>query len=195
MRFTTNNVNVEQLQEAIGALNGQSAQLELITRDDLDEMVALFSNPDVYRSAHLRKPPTKEVLDDFIHDDLMLFIWRIFPSENDVRGPQAGYIAWVNYAGPPFLMMVPTSEEFDLDVFQDGAQLVLQTYFTQTPGDELRFYMDHPVPEEIHHLLTEAGFDLWQEVAGVDPEEEATYIMERGTFQAYYIDVDDDDDY
>ena len=195
MRFTSNNVNLEELQEAVKTLTGESSQLQLITTDDLDEMVELFSNTDVYRSAHMRKAPTKQDLDDFINDDLMLLLWRVSPFENEQPGPSAGYIAWINYAGPPFLVMMPNNpQEFDLDVFRDAAQLVLQLYFTLTPGDELRFYMDHPVPEEIHDLLTEAGFDLWQEVAGINPEEESTYVMERGTFQAYYVDSDDDDD-
>ena len=91
----------------------------------------------------------------------------------------------MNYAGPPFLFALPTNEP-DILILQDAFSTVAGAYFAHTHGDQLCFYTDVPVAEEVHEALTEGGFDLWQEVAGVDSEREATYIMERETWHLYY---------
>jgi hypothetical protein len=195
MRFTSDNVNLEELQKAMQTLSGESSQLQLITRDDLDQMVELFSNPVVYSCAHMRTAPSKEELDDLMHADFPLLMWRVFPFESAKPGALAGYVAWVNDAGPPFLAFMPNDpQQYDVEVFRDAGQLVLKLYFTLTPGDELLLYVDRPVSEETHDLLTEAGFDLWTKPDDIDSEEDATYIMERATFQAYYADNEDEND-
>ena len=128
MRFTEDNVNVETLQNTIELLTGEVSELELLGKNDLPELEALLSIEENYRGVHLRKAPDQEFLDDMIHDSRMLFVWRIFPKTEAGRGSQAGFVFWVNYAGPPFIYIVPTSPEFDLDIMREAAQQVLYFY-------------------------------------------------------------------
>ena len=90
--------------------------------------------------------------------------------------------------------MVPLGEDLALPILQNGFELIIKAYFELTPGDVLCFYTEVPVPEEVHQILVEGGFDLWQEVSGVDPERESTYIIERDTYAIYYGDDPEEDD-
>jgi len=195
MRFTKENVRLEELSQSVRIMQGDLCLLHRVQDEDLPSLVSLFTSPDVYTTAHLKQPPDVNLLRNFLFDDLSLLIWKVFGANDDgTPGSQVGYIGWVNYAGPPFLFVLPLEEDLDLGVLQNGFELIVKAYFETTSANELCFYADVPVPEEIHTTLVEGGFDLWQEVAGVDSEKEATYVIERGTYDAYYGETSEEDE-
>lgn len=195
MRFTKDNVNLDKLEQTVEVMNGSTSRLQRINTNEVDTLVNLFQAPDVYTSAHLEEAPDREKLERLLQENYSLLMWRAFPTDGqNPTGPEIAFIGWVSYAGPPFLFVIPTTDTLDLEVLRDGIEQLLRAYFECTGEDEIYFYADVPVPEDIHATLVENGFDLWQEVAGVDPEKEATYIMERATYNAYFGDDAELDD-
>ena len=192
MRFSKEEAST--VHQALQTITSPCAHLELFTAQNLDEMVELFSSPDFYQGNDMKEAPDKERLDKLMHERLRLLLWRVFSCEDELRGEQVGFIGWNGNAGPAYITFFPTSAQFDTDVFRDAALSIVHAFFSMSDGDTLHIYLSHPIPEEIHDMVVEAGFDLWQEYPGVNSEEESTYIMERSTFQAYYLEDDDDEE-
>ena len=191
MRFSSQNVST--IHEALQELSTPETQIQLITESDFDEVAQLFSDPEIYSGIDMKSAPSKERLHQLVYERFRLLLWRVFSFDGEKRGKQIGFIGWHGNAGPPCVVYFPTTDEVDLNVFQDAALLVVNAFFTMTEGEKLHIYLSHPIPEELHDRAVEAGFDLWQEFPGVDPEIESTYIMERGTFNAYYLEDHDED--
>tara|TARA_Y100001934_G_C12220559_1_gene710536 strand:- start:127 stop:717 length:591 start_codon:yes stop_codon:yes gene_type:complete len=190
MRFSSQNVS--SIHEALQELSAPQTQIQLMTEADLDEITQLFSNPEFYSGIDMQSAPSKERLHQLLYERARLLLWRVFPFDGEKRDKQIGLVGWNGNAGPPCVVYFPSTDEVDLNVFHNAILLVVNAFFTMTEGEKLHIYLSHPIAEELHDRVVEAGFDLWQEYPGVDPEIESTYIMERQTFTAYYLEDHDE---
>ena len=193
MRFIRDNVDLKKLDQSVEAINGTSSRLERINTDEVDTLVTLFQPRPPrsrYREAHFKKAPDREKLKQRL-ENYRLLMWRLLPTDGDnVTGAEIAFVGCLSESSPVALFVLPATEPPN---FEELGQLLtpvlgqlLGALFEHIAEKELCIYVGVPVPDELHTILVESGFDPYEEFPGTDPEKETVYIMERATFYAYY---------
>lgn len=137
---------------------------------------------DLVAMAGMLTPPDLKKLRTLM-DDRALVIWDIL-RQGDTR--PLGYMLFVSYDGPPYPALHFFSGQLDLDIAKDCFEAMLPTFFHNTREDALFFYLARPVNPAIHELLVDHGFDMFDDNPTIDSDQEACYVLERYTYEAYY---------
>lgn len=169
---------------------GDLCTMVRVTAAEVVEVHKLFQKASLFGAAGLRKAPKLESLRaDLDEDDLLL--WHIIPEDEKAA---VGYAGYVTYSGPPFIFVYFFNEIFDLDLSRDCFGQMVHAFFQNTSEESLYTYVPQPVPDNVHDLLLENGFDFVEEgIPGVDPKKEGVFRMERATYKAYHTDETDDE--
>ena len=171
----------------IETIEGALTTLHRVTPSD--ELLRIFQRPRLCSMMGFEKKPDLEFLDMLIDEDL-LEIWEVIPQGSSKAIAYACYVA---NEGPPFVCMYTLSEQEEIEIAADVLLQLTHTFFRVTEEEALYFYRDKPVEETIHNLLTEGGFDLFEDCPTVDNEKEACYVLWRYTYDAYYGEGSDED--
>ncbi len=166
-------------------LEGALCKLKRLDDKKVGELHKRFQEPKFYYAAGLRKPPQlKDLRADLIDEEL--WVWEIFPEG---KTQAVGYAGVVCYSGPPFIFVTFFAHD-EPEMARDAMLQIVQGYFTHFDEEQLWFYHPKPVPERVHDMLVEGGFDPYEEdhLPGIDLTKETAYRMERHTFVAYYGD-------
>jgi hypothetical protein len=136
------------------------------------------------------RKPTFEYLTVLIEDQT-LFVWSI-----ERHGKQVGYWFLVLYDGPPYASFWSTRDRALPDeLVKDCFEVLVPVYFQNLDEEALFFYLPQPVKHEVHEQLTESGFDLFEDNPTIDNSKVACYVLERHTFEAYYGEGGDDEEF
>lgn len=164
-------------------MEGDLVALERVGEDQFDELFQRFQDPLIYALTGLRKPPNRKDFEEDVITDQSLIVWDMLPEGSR---KSIGYAMFVTYDGPPYLAFYFEDGKFDIDMAGDAMLMMVHAFFKHLEEPQLFTYVMQPVPDEVHARLTEAGFDLIEDHPTVDPKKEATYVIERHTYQAYY---------
>lgn len=171
-------------------LEGALTTLEPVTVERVGDLVTRFQDPWFHLSAGMRGPPDEARLRRYFAKG-WLYLWDV---KLVTGGPAVLLVGVGRYSGPPFLFVTSVKREMPpLDVTHDACELAVRWYFAHSDEPALWIYPSKPVAAELHALLIESGFDLYEyDLPGVDPEKETPYVMERHTYEAYYGSGDED---
>src|SRR5688572_14201526 len=129
----------------------------------------------------MRKPPEYEQFEKYMRQQ-ELIVWNIHTTGKTAA---VGLAMFVTFNGPPFVCLHLDSGKPELELAQDVVLQLLHYYFKNTQEEALFFYHGKPVPQDVHDLLVEGGFDVFDDNPTLDPDE-ACYVLERYTYVAYY---------
>jgi hypothetical protein len=172
-------------------MEGDLITLERVGEADIDTLFQRFQEPNIYMLTGLKKPPTRANFEEDVITDQTLIVWEMIPEGTR---KSVGYSMFVTYDGPPYVAFFFEDGKLDIEIAGDAMQLLVHAFFKYQEEPQLFTFVLQPVPEEVHARLTEAGFDLMEDHPTVDPKKEATYVIERHTYNAYYGEEEDEEE-
>lgn len=118
-------------------------------------------------------------------------------------GEHIGYVLVMFYHGPvycSFYTFDPAGPS--VEYLEEVMEITLPVFFGLSTETALYYYHPHPVPDEVHSMLVDTGWDYWPESPIIDNDVIACYIMWRFTYDAYhgegeeeFEEYDEGDDY
>lgn len=166
-------------------LSGELLSLVPPARTRWSDLYQRFQDRELYNLIGLKRAPEQQWFFNRLEQE-KLVIFDMIPHEGR---KSLGYAFVVYFDGSPYTALC-FFNDFDnlrdLDLAADAVLQILIDFFRRSDEPRLYFFLDRPVPVDIHDRLLEGGFDFHDDYPAIDNDVEACYGIERFTYEAYY---------
>ena len=173
---------------AFDVLEGELATYVRVAEGaEFDALYALLADKKWLATFDLAAVPDKAALAEDFEEESWA-VWKIVGEDSkDV----IGYVGFVLNSGMQKVVLGFFGQP-DISIARDCIPLVGRWYFDKPKRKFVCCFLAAPVPDDIHEALLDAGFEVLEDLQFVDYSKQTPYYIARETFEAYYLDKDDE---